>query len=417
LSAAKEQFMDRCRRVARVWVVGASSLALAALSAAQGHRVNGPLSRLSGGSVRDARISPDGLWAVYAADQEEVGVIEFYSVPLKGGAPPIHIGGPLEPDWGEWAISPDSRHVIYQTPDLYSVAIDRSSPPVRLIDPLVLGRSGAFAFDPAGGRVVLGAVLAGTHAGLYSVPVDGSSPPVTILASTPQGGPSGDFVISPDGETVVFSSLHEDGSSPRLYSAPTDGGGPVSLLHAPLAGNGNTMYALRLTPDGQRCVFVVRNMPSPIAELFSVAIAGGVPATKLNGSTVTDGNLQGFAVTPDSARVVFVSNEDSLEGTSSSASRSTAVHLRSRSRPSNRPAEASATGSASTPTDATCSTSPPRGWTTAPSSSRSPSTALRRPCGSMRRSLRRSPSAGSASSRTAAMSCTSPADGCRSSST
>ena len=103
---------------------------------APGGPLNLPLSHLDGGSVQDARISPDGIWVVYAADQNVIGEVELFSAPFKGGGPSLQLS-PRIPgyefvDVESWQISPDGQRVVYVTDDHYSVPIDRRALPVRL---------------------------------------------------------------------------------------------------------------------------------------------------------------------------------------------------------------------------------------------------------------------------------------------
>ena len=300
------------RRGMRFLAIGTCSFALAGLVAAQGHRVNGPLSRLSGGRVHESHISADGAWAVYAADQETVGVIELYAAPLKGGTDALRIGGPLGPGPTYWAISPDSLHVVFESPDLYSDTIDRSSLPKRLADPLVIGKPYDFVLDPAGERVVFRASFPGSYKGLYSAPVDGSAPPVTLIAPTPQGGALDGFEVSADGARVVFVSLHVNGTVPEIYSVPI-AGGPLRFLAAPLTGNGTNQFSLRLSPDSQRVVYRVAQTVVSGKEIFSVPIDGSAAAVRLNGPLVSGGNVEEFAISSDSERVVYVADEDAVD--------------------------------------------------------------------------------------------------------
>lgn len=80
----------RARRPVDIAIVaGPLGLAFTAASPVEGafntHKVNGDLA--AGGSVEWFRISTDGNWVVYLADQDTSNAKEIYSVPVGGGVP------------------------------------------------------------------------------------------------------------------------------------------------------------------------------------------------------------------------------------------------------------------------------------------------------------------------------------------
>jgi len=265
--------------------------------------MNGPLSRLTGGTIQRAAISADGLWAVYVADAHTIGVFELYSVPMKGGSAPIRISGPLEDFAGsEFAISPDSRYVLYRDTvnDLYRVGIDRSSDPLRLVDSAV---TGSFEFTPDGADVVFTTHEPGLLAGLYVVPVDLSAPPLELVPQSALGGVQ-HFQLSPDGTRIVFASGDANGINSKLYSVPIAGGAAVLLYEPTVPYEG---YNLAIA--GDLLVFTVR-VAGRERVLRSVPIDGSAASVRLDALTVPGTFIFGFEVSPDGAHVMYKADQE-----------------------------------------------------------------------------------------------------------
>jgi len=98
-------------------------------------RLNGPLA--SGGKVHtDYRISPDGSRVVYRADQQGNGVDELYSVPLAGpSSQGIKINGalPAGGDVRSFRISANGRWIVYRadqdTDDVFELFASQEGAP------------------------------------------------------------------------------------------------------------------------------------------------------------------------------------------------------------------------------------------------------------------------------------------------
>ncbi len=246
---------DRVTREARVPSIGCERAALAACALlfapaallAQGQRLSAPMP--PGSDVDSFLVSADGAHAVYRADQEVDGVFELYSVALDLGTPPVKLNAPLPPggDVQSYAVGAAGR-VVYladqlvdERVELFSVPVDGSGPVLRLNSTLVaLGSVRFFTLGPDGTTVVYGAdqeVYGKVQ--LYAVPVDASQPPLGFLPWYPQAsGPRGlstglrgrwsvdDAWISPDGSRVVFTASRTDPNGQHLFSAPIDASRP-----------------------------------------------------------------------------------------------------------------------------------------------------------------------------------------------
>src|SRR5688572_29134421 len=352
-----------------IWI---TELAVAGTSQAQSYKLAGPFQPAAGGGdVQELRASPDGTRVAYRGDGETFGVIELYVAPADGSAPALKLSGTMGQDgdvaMGGFAFSPDGAWVVYVADaltdgvdELFAVPSDGSAAPVRLNATLpaggdVAGGSGrrAFTISADSGHVVYRAdQTVDEHFDLWSAPIDGSAAPVEIdgstftlvgtvfdlssqgrvvfagstladgteLLSAPADGSATPIVLtqlapptiplfelSGDGTRVAFVS-HQ--TSPfvdeRLWSVPVDGSAAATLLTpAQLI----QIQGLRASPDGNRVVYRASPAASPVFELFSVPVTGSAGPVRLHAPFVAGRNvLDGYGITADSARVLFVAD-------------------------------------------------------------------------------------------------------------
>lgn len=253
------------RRGSKWWVallVGVAVTGLTVAPAALGSSSVPPggvtqiFSAAPGESISTSSIewSPDGNWIVYQREAAR----DLWSLRITGGDP-IRLTGPFDDttQTSSLGLTPDSRTVIY----VAQVPGDCPSP--------------CWHID-----------------GLYSVPIDGG--PSTLLSTDEASGPGpGEFLVTPDSRIMVFKAN-------GLYRVPVRGG-PVVRLSDGLIGD------FRLSPDGKTVLFTRRG-DSGLNELFSVPLAGGTPV-RLGEVPVAN-----FAVSPDSRIVVYGSEEFYREG-------------------------------------------------------------------------------------------------------
>jgi len=285
-----------------------SALTLVALSAApllveaQHVRLSGAMVHARAGDVERTFVSPDGLRAVLQVHPVEdppleTGPADFYGVRTDGSQAPLQLvtgvflEGPIE-------ITPDHSRVVMQVraanpnDTLLSLPLD-GGPGV----PLVTDYLQTFRLAPGSGRVVyaLGFVLGGNR--LYSVPLDGSQAPVQLSASGHQVKFGAQFVPSPDGQRVVYTT------GAGVYSVPVDGSqAPLELTFSAT----KVIESVDVSPDGQRVIFYQRPSTSGDLSLFSVPLDGSHAPVLLNpslpGSVQTDRHL----FTPDGGRVLYL---------------------------------------------------------------------------------------------------------------
>jgi Tol biopolymer transport system component len=307
-------------------------------------RLNGPL--VANGDIPfdlkglPARISPDSMRVVYVADEDTDEVFELFSVPIDGSASPTKLNGPfptgtdidIQLNRG-FLIAPDGRVVYlargYDYSDLYSVPIDGGQPPVLITQGTNYNhRPSAWSLTPDGASVVYAGNMNDlTALELFRAPIDGSQAPVRIGPEFDPGQNVLHQEISPDGLRVVYAAdVTLDGveyNDPvELFSVPLDASQPPIELNPPIVVNGSLDEGdpFEISPDGSRVVYLADQDTYGIHELYSVPIDGSQSAVKLSGQMVSGGDvgdesttLPSFAITSDSARVVYRADQDTDE--------------------------------------------------------------------------------------------------------
>jgi Tol biopolymer transport system component len=276
------------------------------------------------GDVSSFQISRDGRYAVYLADQDTDEVPELYSV-LLGGGPPVRLNPILPPGRAvaSFQISPDSRRVVYRADqdsvnvvELYSVPIGGLAASIKLNGTLGINDDVIdFQISPDSSRVVFLAdhdTIFFNVVELYSVPIEGPVTAVKKLNKTlvANGNVAG-FRISPDSNWVVYGADQDKDGATELYSVPI--GGPDSdglKLNKGLVLNGSVKEGL-ISPDSSRVVFLADQDTVGVQELYSVPIRG-LPSAglKLNEALVPGRNVDVFKISPNGGRVVYIADQE-----------------------------------------------------------------------------------------------------------
>jgi Tol biopolymer transport system component len=289
-------------------------------------RLSGPMP--GPGDVLDFQVSPDGQYVVYRADQDIDDVFELYSVSVLGGTP-VRLNGLLPSGSSvadDYQISADSSRTVYRAPqdqtgviELYSVPITGpAGAGVKLNRPLTASGSVLrFALSPDGSRVVYRADQdTDGVVELYSVPITGPAlTGVKLNGSLVSGGGVSDvFLISPDGQYVIYRADQQTNEVYELYSVPITGPAlaGVKLNGAMVAGGGVSWADFAVSPDSQYVVYRADQQIRDVAELYSVPIMGPAGAgVKLNGSLVAGGDVSSrLLISPDSGRVIYSADQE-----------------------------------------------------------------------------------------------------------
>ncbi|MEQ1895215.1 MAG: hypothetical protein ABL998_21965, partial [Planctomycetota bacterium] len=185
--------------------------------------LNGPI--VAGGTVGAFDLSPDSRRVAYLATQDSERVHELYSVPIDGSAAAVKLNGALGNGQGVdpgARFTPDSQRVVFRADalvrdkfQLFSAPADGSAPSILISGPSGAGGDVIGAWDVltpqlpvAGDRIVfLGDLVTEGVEELFSAPLDGSAPRTLLSGTMVTGGDvRGDFQVSADGRTVVFSA-------------------------------------------------------------------------------------------------------------------------------------------------------------------------------------------------------------------
>lgn len=134
---------------------------------------------------------------------------------------------------------------------------------------------------------------------IHDVPLDGSQATRALSAPLVAGESCyflDPFRVSPDEGHLLYLADQDTDNQLELYSIPTDGTRVSTKLN--LSGP-SVAPGYQWTPDGTRVVFRVGG-----SSLYSVPAGGSQPAVHLNPGK----NSDRWEITPDSRRVVFLSN-------------------------------------------------------------------------------------------------------------
>lgn len=336
---------------------------------------------LGGGKeVSTIGFSPDNARVVFTSEETTNNLREVWSVPIEGPASSrVKLSGPMDAPSGSTitgavivGVSADSSTVVYRAqqssdtvPELYSVAIDGSSPPVKLTDlsaaahvsslrdeiisadgmtvlfivdlatdgifelyavptagpntsltklnhDLAGGTTNDFRLSQDGSSVVYRALSASSVAELYSVPVDRATEPVKISPTPVENGDvSSTYEITSDGSRVVFEGDIDINSTTEVFSVPISGP-PASAvkLHADLV-DGQDAKELALSNDGSTAVFLLDlDLPEADEDLYRAPIDGSQPAVQLNPQMVANGRFETFKISPDSTYVIYTASQE-----------------------------------------------------------------------------------------------------------
>lgn len=117
------------------------------------------------------------------------------------------------------------------------------------------------------------------------------------------------FVISKDGQQVVYQADQDADDMFELYSVPITGGTAVRLNEA-MVGGGDVIESYRITPNSLGVVYVADQETDGVNEIYSVPISGGT-VNKLNLTLVSGGSVGGFfLVAPNDLGVVYTADQE-----------------------------------------------------------------------------------------------------------
>jgi Tol biopolymer transport system component len=259
-----------------------------------------PAQRISGvfPADRDVRgllaISPDSTRALLKGNLDVRGQQELFVVPIDGSSAPVEVSGPLQnlTDLGAARFSDDGTRVLYvadaltdERDQLFSVPSGGGGPALLLtpftrdtdVQDLVF----------AGGRAFYRAQADLAADELYSVALDGSSAPVRIGQVSGLSADVRNYTLSRDGSRAVFFADNEQNQRFDLYATPADGSVPQSRLDVA----GRALGAI-LDGDGTHAYFTAAEGTPDVFELYRRPADAGAAAVRLS-RELSAGDVQG----------------------------------------------------------------------------------------------------------------------------
>jgi serine/threonine-protein kinase len=218
----------------------------------------------------DYTTSDDG-WLVYVQSGATTSAGTTYVWADRKGAIQTITTAPQP--WGTGRLSPDGTRIANSLTqpggperDIWTYDIARNVS-TRLT---FGGGSDAAIWSPDGRRLVYGSTVNGKSS-IHSVPADGSGPAELLLAV--EGGRSVPTSMTPDGRTIVYTLLFQQGR-PRIMVF-TPGSQPRALHDVPFAESDG-----QLSPDGKWLAYA--SAESGTQEIYVTAFPGPGPKVRLS---------------------------------------------------------------------------------------------------------------------------------------
>lgn len=204
--------------------------------------------RLDGSSMRtlatapminDFTITPDSRLVIYASPEPKGKRTTLQSVPLAGGSPStVAVSGVYVTSL---SVTPDGGTLVFSALDENSMKLFRVPVAGGTVSRMTEGRAIDAAVSPDGSRVAYAVDILEHGSRVAIVPIEGGKSEFLEL-----GGRA--FRWSPDGRSIVF--IRADGATENLYAQPL-GGGEAKVLTDFREGS---IANFRWSPDGKRLV-------------------------------------------------------------------------------------------------------------------------------------------------------------------
>jgi hypothetical protein len=172
------------------------------------------------------------------------------------------------------------------------------------------GRVLDYLVSPNGQYVVYIAISEIYAYELFSVPLAGGVP-TRLTPIAPEGTRIDRFSISADSSRVVYVSNQDTLSKYEVFSIPIAGPATAGVKISKEAVPGSSVNYLLISPDGSRVVYSADEDTFNVDELYSTPMTGpGSAAVKLNSSLPPEGDVKGqIVITPDSSRVIYMADQ------------------------------------------------------------------------------------------------------------
>jgi len=292
-------------------------------------------SMVSGGNVTGFAISPNGRFVAYRADQETKGVFELYTVPIAGGTV-INVsqlsGTILEVKDFAWApnISPNRSQIAFRAFNAFTgntggnielfTNFSSGGIPVTVSNFLLVGADvDTFRWSPTSEFI---AYTANTIVGssrqfrLFAALPNSENQafPLSNISAATNAYTIGEFQWSPNGSIVAFlADINILGINELLVVEPTPSSIPVAISGT--LADGGEVVEFSWAPNNSRIAYLADQNEDEKFELITVVpdvnFLNPRPDPRLV-STNNIGDVVDFAWSPDSSRIGYIADGDTL---------------------------------------------------------------------------------------------------------
>jgi len=212
-----------------------------------------------------------------------------------------------------------SRNLVYladqTTDEVFELFLASSG--AKLNGPIVSGGRGvvSFALTPDKSAVVY--IADEKTAGVFELfQVNIATPGASVKLNgtiTTVGGDVTEFSITPDGTSVVYRADQRFDEIFELFRVLFASPQASTLLNPAFPnGSGRSVKKFAVTADSARVVYIANQDAVNIDELYQVAFSNPQNPTKLNVALTAGSNVTDFAIAPNSGSVVYLADKNVL---------------------------------------------------------------------------------------------------------
>ncbi len=241
---------------------------------------------VAGGNVVDFKVSLDGIYVAYVADQETNNVFELYAVPVDKAASEtaVKISGPMAGNGLKEIAAGSGEYFFAWAPDSSRVGY-------------IADQKTANVFE------------------LFTSTPDGSDN-VQVSGALVSNGDVLDFQWEPASALIAYVADQDTDNKQELYVSPADSDTPNDPVSgAMMAGTGikliisEGVYAFSWAPDSSRVAYIADQRTADVFELFT-NLPNGSDNVRVSGNMVSGGDVDAFAWSPQSDRIAYRADQN-----------------------------------------------------------------------------------------------------------